>query len=87
MLANGQSALEDGQRFAERLGEVFSRPFMIGGHELRLGASIGRAVFPDDANGAEELIRCADSAMFDTKRTRATTRRSTVPRRPQTSAQ
>jgi GGDEF domain-containing protein len=47
-----------------------SKPFMIDGHQLRLGASIGRAVFPIDAEDPDGLLRCADTAMFAVKRER-----------------
>jgi predicted signal transduction protein with EAL and GGDEF domain len=46
-------------------------PFCIGGHELRLGASVGRAVFPIDGEDAEALLRRSDAAMFSDKRARA----------------
>jgi predicted signal transduction protein with EAL and GGDEF domain len=45
-------------------------PFCIGGHELRLGASVGRAVFPVDGEDAEALLRRSDAAMFTDKRAR-----------------
>ena len=41
---------------------------MIDGHQLTLGASIGRAVFPIDADDADGLLRCADATMFGVKR-------------------
>jgi GGDEF domain-containing protein len=44
------------------------RPFVIDGHLLHLGISIGRAVFPIDADDADRLLRCADAAMFSVKR-------------------
>jgi predicted signal transduction protein with EAL and GGDEF domain len=42
---------------------------MIDGHQLQIGASIGRAVYPLDADTPDGLLRCADTAMFDVKRT------------------
>ena len=41
---------------------------MIDGHRLHLGASIGRAVFPLDADDPDGLLRAADAAMFGVKR-------------------
>jgi diguanylate cyclase (GGDEF)-like protein len=58
----------DVDRFEQRLADVFSSPFMVGGHEVRLGASIGRAVFPEDADSPDGLLRVADTAMFEAKR-------------------
>lgn len=34
----------------------------------RLTVSVGVACFPDDAHTAEELVRCADAAMYDAKK-------------------
>jgi diguanylate cyclase (GGDEF)-like protein len=62
----GDAAQVDG--VAERLADVFRTPFLVGGRELALGASIGRAAFPSDAGGADELLRHADLAMFAAKR-------------------
>ena len=53
---------------AQRLSDVFSRPFVIGGHVLTLAASIGRAGVRADADGPERLLRLADAAMFENKR-------------------
>jgi len=50
-----------------RLAESFTEPFMIDHQQLRVRGSIGCAVFPNDADGAEELLRRADQAMFHAK--------------------
>ena len=54
-------------------------PFRIGGHELRLGASVGRAVFPVDGEDAEALLRRSDAAMFTEKRARYARRADGAP--------
>jgi len=61
---------EHADAVSRRLAEVFSTPFAIQGHELAVGASIGRAVLPASSGGAEALLRLADAAMFETKRAR-----------------
>jgi two-component system cell cycle response regulator len=53
---------------ADRLRNALCKPVAIGGVELRATASIGIAVFPDDAMSAAELLTCADSAMYVAKR-------------------
>jgi diguanylate cyclase (GGDEF)-like protein len=52
---------------AEKLLGALEAPYRIGEHELRISASIGVAIFPDDAGEAEALLRCADSAMYQAK--------------------
>jgi diguanylate cyclase (GGDEF)-like protein len=53
---------------AQRVAEVFQQPFVVDGAALHLGASVGRAIWPDDAFEIEALIRHADSAMYRAKR-------------------
>jgi diguanylate cyclase (GGDEF)-like protein len=74
VLIHGHGA--DGERLHARLMSAFDAPFRIGGHELHLGASIGRAVFPLDGDDAEALLRRSDAAMFAEKRARYATRRA-----------
>ena len=52
----------------QRLSDAFARPFEVGGRQLTVGASIGRAVWPDDARSIDALIRHADAAMYEIKR-------------------
>jgi diguanylate cyclase (GGDEF)-like protein len=56
---------------AARLAGAFDEPFPVAGHPMIVGASIGRATFPDDASTAEQLLSTADAAMFARKRDRA----------------
>ena len=53
---------------AERIMETFSRSFIIEGYELRVGASIGISVYPEDGRDLETLIKSADEAMYTAKR-------------------
>jgi len=55
---------------AARLAEAFERPFEVGERQLQVGASIGRAAWPQDARSVDALIRHADSAMYTAKRAR-----------------
>ena len=52
-----------------RLLDVTSQPVMIRGYEFFTSASIGIAVFPDDSSDPTELLRNADSAMYQAKAT------------------
>ena len=53
---------------ANRIISTLSEPFNITGHEIRVRASIGVSVFPDDSRDADQLIQNADVAMYDAKR-------------------
>ncbi|WP_091873581.1 putative bifunctional diguanylate cyclase/phosphodiesterase [Massilia yuzhufengensis] len=48
---------------AQKLQAALDAPFMIGGHDLRVGASIGISVYPQDGSDAETLLGLADIAM------------------------
>ena len=52
---------------AHKLLAALELPFMIEGHNLRVGASIGISVFPQDGGDAETLLRHADMAMARAK--------------------
>ena len=57
----------DAVRHGEKILQTLSIPHMISNHELRVTGSIGIGVFPDNADNAEALIRCADTAMYVAK--------------------
>jgi diguanylate cyclase (GGDEF)-like protein/PAS domain S-box-containing protein len=48
---------------AQKLQASLDAPFLIGGHDLRVGASIGISVYPQDSSEAETLLGLADIAM------------------------
>jgi diguanylate cyclase (GGDEF)-like protein/PAS domain S-box-containing protein len=64
--ANRELALE----VAERVSVALERPFGIAGEQLKVSASIGLALYPDDARSLVELLEKADSAMYRTKHRR-----------------
>jgi diguanylate cyclase (GGDEF)-like protein len=68
VLIDSQTASGDAEEVSDRLAAALTRPFMIDGHRLQLGASIGQAVFPIDADTPDGLLRSADAAMFVVKR-------------------
>ena len=53
---------------AQKLLASLDQTIKIEGHELKLGASIGISLFPQDGADAEELLQKADIAMFRAKR-------------------
>ena len=54
-------------RVAEGLRKVIAQPIRVGKHELIVTASVGVAIFPDDADSAGLLIRNADIALHSAK--------------------
>src|SRR5450830_1069390 len=52
---------------AHKLLASLAEPFLIDGHDLRVGGSIGISVYPQDGADAEALLRLADIAMYRAK--------------------
>ncbi|HVG23349.1 MAG TPA: diguanylate cyclase, partial [Thermoanaerobaculia bacterium] len=57
----------DAARVAQKLLDTVSEPLRVEGHELYVTTSIGIAVFPNDGDTAELLLKNADSAMYRAK--------------------
>ncbi len=55
---------------AQKVIDAAVKPIVIGGHTLDVGASIGIALAPLDGEEGEELMRRADAAMYESKKTR-----------------
>lgn len=55
------------EAIAQRIAAVLQHPFEIDEHQFRLSASIGVAIYPDDAGSREDLLACADAAMYAAK--------------------
>lgn len=58
---------EDAERVGRSLIELLNRPFELEGHIIRVGASVGIAVFPQDAPNPEALCITADLRMYARK--------------------
>lgn len=54
-------------RVAEAIIAAFAAPFEINGRKLYVGVSIGSAIFPQDGEDVESLVKHADIAMFHAK--------------------
>jgi diguanylate cyclase (GGDEF)-like protein len=54
----------DAARVGKTLAQLLDEPVTFGGKELRVGASVGIAVFPDDAADSESLRISADLRMY-----------------------
>ncbi|WP_407909658.1 EAL domain-containing protein [Lysobacter claricitrinus] len=59
----------DAARVAEKLIRSVEQPIVVDGHELRVGASVGISLFPQDARDARTLMKQADTALYHVKDT------------------
>ena len=53
---------------ARSVVDTLAEPLCLSGHELSAATSVGVALYPDDADSIDELMRCADAAMYEAKR-------------------
>lgn len=58
---------QDAEQTAAKLLDVLCRPYQMHGFELDFGASLGIALYPNDAQDAATLMRYADMAMYHAK--------------------
>ena len=69
VLVTGVRGPEAVSSVAEKLLQALAAPLRLdNGREVRLGASIGVALYPADAQTGDELLRRADQAMYRAKR-------------------
>ena len=63
-----RASADQAEAVARRLLEALETPFPVPGRMITTGASIGIAMFPNHATGADALMRQADVAMYAAKR-------------------
>jgi predicted signal transduction protein with EAL and GGDEF domain len=62
-----RAGLEGNWAVAERIAQAFASPFSLNGQTIRVTASVGLAVAPDNGITANELMRHADIALYEAK--------------------
>jgi diguanylate cyclase len=60
----------DAGAMTQRVLDSFNEPLKVHGLGLRLTASAGIATYPSDADAPDTLLKCADIAMYEAKRSR-----------------
>ena len=55
------------ERIAKQVVNALSRPFVIEGKTVSIGASVGFAIGPGDGAGVDALLRAADLALYEVK--------------------
>jgi diguanylate cyclase (GGDEF)-like protein/PAS domain S-box-containing protein len=59
--------LEDAAIVAQRIVGSLTRPFMLEGHPVSIGVSIGIGIYPIDGEDPDTLLKKADTAMYRAK--------------------
>jgi diguanylate cyclase (GGDEF)-like protein/PAS domain S-box-containing protein len=67
VVLNSVTSQESAAIAAQRILSVFILPFLINGEQIYSSASIGLALYPDDGCDTENLLKCADTAMYSAK--------------------
>lgn len=67
VLVQNLTERESAGRLAQKIIEAISKPITVGDAQLKVGASIGISIFPDDARNRDDLLNRADEAMYDAK--------------------
>lgn len=67
MLMYSVSDIKVAESVADKITHQMNQVFIIDGHELNVGMSIGVARYPQDATSNSQLMQCADMAMYYAK--------------------
>ena len=67
VLLDEVSEAQDAARVAKKVLEALRAPYRLDGRLVRVAASVGMSVFPDDGASCGELLRQADAAMYRNK--------------------
>jgi diguanylate cyclase (GGDEF)-like protein len=62
-----QRSRREAAQAAERVISALSEIYEVNGHQIVIGASVGIAVMPDDGNTFEQILKCADMALYRAK--------------------
>ncbi len=67
VILEGLDSPDGAATVADKLLEIMEVPVDLAGRQVTVTTSIGIAVYPDDADNVEDLLRHADSAMYQAK--------------------
>lgn len=68
VIVSGSQALDRARSHAASVLEASRQPIHWNQRQAVVGLSVGLAAYPDHADNAEELLACADMALYDAKR-------------------
>jgi diguanylate cyclase (GGDEF)-like protein/PAS domain S-box-containing protein len=67
IILSGVESSQDIERISAKIIDALTEPFLLNDKESFISASIGIAIYPDDALKGNDLIRSADQAMYAAK--------------------
>jgi len=56
------------EKILDKIRSIADKTFLIENTEMHIGMSIGASIYPNDASSAQELLKCADEAMYKAKK-------------------
>ena len=68
LLITELSSKVEAEEVVQRILEALRKPFILNGFAATISASLGIAVYPDDGENLEILIKHADTAMYEVKK-------------------
>lgn len=72
----------DAEHVGQSLLRLLKEPQQVGDHTVRIGASVGVAVYPEDASSMESLCIAADLRMYDAKHNTGSFGKQSAPSAP-----
>lgn len=75
-------SLENATLLAAEIGKRLSEFYILDDHNIHMGISQGMAIYPDDGNTLDELIKKADIAMYRAKGKEHSIRITAIPEQP-----
>ncbi len=69
VVASNLNSIDDASLVAQKLLDTIAQPIQVEGNELFVTSSIGIAIYPEDGETVEALLKNADNAMYRAKET------------------
>lgn len=67
IMQSGADTRPHAEAFTQRVIKAVSQPYQIHGHKIVIGATVGIAFAPADGTDPDQLLKCADMALYRAK--------------------
>jgi len=67
IIQSGADTRPHAEAFTQRIIKAVSQPYQIHGHKIVIGATVGIAFAPTDGRDPDQLLKCADMALYRAK--------------------